>query len=115
MVRKATLIVFTTKERGIGMGPSIANKIVTAHHGRIWAENHPAGGAIFHVVLPALRTKNGEAEEKSVVTSNTCYQASSVRLIHRNRPRAQFMSDLDKFSDRLAPHLFHHLRPMCFD
>jgi PAS domain S-box-containing protein len=61
---------FTTKERGIGMGLSIADKIVTAHHGRIWAENHPAGGAIFHVVLPAVRSKNGEAQEKRVATSN---------------------------------------------
>jgi PAS domain S-box-containing protein len=43
---------FTTKESGIGMGLSISRKIVEAHHGRIWAENHPAGGAVFHVTLP---------------------------------------------------------------
>jgi PAS domain S-box-containing protein len=46
---------FTTKENGIGMGLSIADKIIKAHHGRIWAENRPTGGAIFHVVLPANR------------------------------------------------------------
>jgi PAS domain S-box-containing protein len=51
---------FTTKKSGIGMGLSIADKIIKAHHGRIWAENHPAGGTIFHVVLPAFRDKNGE-------------------------------------------------------
>jgi PAS domain S-box-containing protein len=43
---------FTTKESGIGMGLSISRKIVEAHHGRIWAENRPAGGAVFHVTLP---------------------------------------------------------------
>ena len=56
---------FTTKESGIGMGLSIADKIVRAHHGRIWAENHPSGGAIFHVVLPVISAKNGEAADKS--------------------------------------------------
>jgi PAS domain S-box-containing protein len=43
---------FTTKESGIGMGLSISRKIVEAHHGRIWAENNPAGGAVFRVTLP---------------------------------------------------------------
>lgn len=52
---------FTTKDSGIGMGLSIADKIVKAHHGRIWAENHPSGGAIFHVVLPATRAKTAKA------------------------------------------------------
>jgi PAS domain S-box-containing protein len=43
---------FTTKQSGIGMGLSISRKIVEAHHGRIWAENNPTGGAIFHVAIP---------------------------------------------------------------
>jgi PAS domain S-box-containing protein len=59
---------FTTKRSGIGMGLSIADKIVKAHHGRIWAENSPVGGAIFHVILPAMEAKNGDAAEKSAVT-----------------------------------------------
>ena len=62
---------FTTKDSGIGMGLSIADKIVKAHHGRIWAENHPSGGAIFHVVLPAIRAKSSEAEEKSAAPVNS--------------------------------------------
>jgi len=43
---------FTTKPNGMGMGTSIARTIVQAHHGRIWAENGPDGGAIFRFTLP---------------------------------------------------------------
>jgi len=37
---------------GAGLGLSIAKALVDAHGGRIWAENAPAGGAVFHVRLP---------------------------------------------------------------
>ncbi len=43
----------TTKPNGIGMGLSICRTIVEAHGGRLWAENAPAGGTIFHFTLPA--------------------------------------------------------------
>ncbi|MBR0877495.1 signal transduction histidine kinase [Bradyrhizobium japonicum] len=43
---------FTTKAQGMGIGLSIAHTIVAAHGGRIWAENAPSGGAVFHVSLP---------------------------------------------------------------
>ena len=43
---------FTTKMQGMGIGLSIARTIVEAHGGRIWAENTPSGGAVFHVSLP---------------------------------------------------------------
>ena len=58
---------FTTKKSGIGMGLSISDKIIKAHHGNIRAENHPAGGAIFHIVLPATGAEHGEAVEKSAL------------------------------------------------
>jgi signal transduction histidine kinase len=45
---------YTTKPNGLGMGLSIARRIVEAHRGRIWAENNPAGGAIFRVALPSV-------------------------------------------------------------
>jgi C4-dicarboxylate-specific signal transduction histidine kinase len=62
---------FTTKETGIGMGLSIADKIVKAHHGRIWAENRPTGGAIFHVVLPASGAKGGKFAENRAAPITT--------------------------------------------
>jgi len=41
-----------TKAGGTGLGLSIAREIITAHHGKIWAENNPKGGAIFRLVIP---------------------------------------------------------------
>lgn len=44
---------FTTKQRGMGLGLSIARSIVQAHDGRIWAEADPQRGATFRFTLPA--------------------------------------------------------------
>ncbi|HEY2024997.1 MAG TPA: ATP-binding protein [Paraburkholderia sp.] len=43
---------FTTKPQGLGLGLSISRTIVTAHQGRLWAENNHGKGASFHVTLP---------------------------------------------------------------
>jgi signal transduction histidine kinase len=43
---------FTTKQQGMGIGLSIARTIVQAHRGKIWAENQPEGGAVFHLSMP---------------------------------------------------------------
>jgi PAS domain S-box-containing protein len=44
---------FTTKNEGMGLGLSIARSIIEDHGGRIWAENNPEDGAIFHFTIPA--------------------------------------------------------------
>lgn len=41
--------------RGAGLGLAICKAIVTAHGGRIWAENRPGGGARFCFSLPPSR------------------------------------------------------------
>jgi two-component system sensor histidine kinase KdpD len=37
---------------GIGLGLTICRGIITAHGGRIWAENRTGGGAVFRFTLP---------------------------------------------------------------
>ena len=45
---------FTTKQDGMGMGLCIAQAIVEAHGGGLWAESR-SSGAVFHVTLPLIR------------------------------------------------------------
>ena len=42
----------TSPQAGIGLGLTICRGIVTAHGGRIWAENRDDGGAVFRFTLP---------------------------------------------------------------
>jgi two-component system sensor histidine kinase KdpD len=42
-----------SRASGTGMGLWIARELLAAEHGRVWAENHPDGGAVFTIVVPA--------------------------------------------------------------
>jgi PAS domain S-box-containing protein len=46
---------FTTKDEGMGMGLAISRSIIEAHDGRLWAENHPDGGAVFSFEIPVRK------------------------------------------------------------
>jgi two-component system sensor kinase FixL len=43
---------YTSKPQGLGMGLSICRSIINSHHGRLWVENNPDGGATFFFSLP---------------------------------------------------------------
>jgi two-component system, LuxR family, sensor kinase FixL len=45
----------TTKAHGLGLGLSLSRSIILAHGGKLWAENQPLGGAIFHFTIPTWR------------------------------------------------------------
>jgi len=49
---------FSTKQKGMGLGLSIARTIVEAHGGRIQAENGLVHGAVFRIELPAVTTRS---------------------------------------------------------
>lgn len=44
---------FTTKQHGLGMGLAICRSMLEAYGGKLWAENHLAGGALFQFELPS--------------------------------------------------------------
>jgi len=46
---------YTTKQQGTGLGLSIVRTIVENCGGKIWAENHPGGGALFRFTLPLAK------------------------------------------------------------
>ena len=43
-----------TATSGVGLGLTICRGIITAHGGRIWAENRVGSGAVFHFTLPLV-------------------------------------------------------------
>ena len=46
---------FTTKEKGLGLGLPISRNIAKAHGGDLIAERSEGNGAIFRLVLPAVK------------------------------------------------------------
>jgi signal transduction histidine kinase len=44
----------TTAIAGTGLGLAIAKELMTAHHGRIWIEDTPGGGATFRLGFPCV-------------------------------------------------------------
>ena len=48
----------TSKRHGLGLGLAVCRSIVTAHDGRLWAENNPDSGASFCFDLPGLEIES---------------------------------------------------------
>jgi len=64
----------TPSQGGIGLGLTICRGIITAHGGRIWAENRTGGGAVFRFTLPLTGAKPmpvlAEAKEDQRISSS---------------------------------------------
>lgn len=45
---------YTTRTHGVGFGLSIARLVIERHHGRIFVETTPGGGAVFVIRLPIV-------------------------------------------------------------
>lgn len=43
---------------GTGLGLAICREIIQAHHGHIWAENNPSGGACISFILPLRQPRS---------------------------------------------------------
>jgi two-component system, OmpR family, sensor histidine kinase KdpD len=57
-----------TSTSGVGLGLTICRGIITAHGGRIWAENRPGGGAMFRFTLPLSGPPRASVPAESEVT-----------------------------------------------
>ena len=51
---------------GTGMGLAITRGLLAAEGGRVWAENHPEGGAIFTIAVPAQSRTTAALEGESL-------------------------------------------------
>ncbi len=58
---------FTTKDagEGTGLGLTICYGIIDEHGGRIWTENRPESGSVFHIELPVGIEEERETAEDS--------------------------------------------------
>jgi two-component system sensor histidine kinase ChiS len=59
-----------TKAGGTGLGLAICKEIIDLHHGKIWAENNPEGGATFHFVIPCSQNRPETAIDKDAKEFN---------------------------------------------
>ena len=50
---------------GTGMGLAITRGLLAAEGGRIWAENHPQGGAVFTLAIPVERRTSDAVEREA--------------------------------------------------
>ena len=50
---------------GTGMGLAIARGLLAAEHGRVWADNHADGGAMFSMSIPAESREAVSLEDRA--------------------------------------------------
>lgn len=68
----------TTKSGGMGVGLSISRAIIEAHHGRVWAESNPGGGAIFKFTLPLAGSQRAALSGERFSASGVAKQGTET-------------------------------------
>jgi signal transduction histidine kinase len=53
-LKQAFTAFYSRRPGGTGLGLAIAKKIILDHHGNLWVQNLPGGGAQFSFTLPRL-------------------------------------------------------------
>jgi PAS domain S-box-containing protein len=71
--------LFTTKNRGTGLGLSVAFQVVAAHGGDIAVESEPGQGTVFHLLIPAGSVPAEELEEEAQPATGEL--AGSLRVL----------------------------------
>lgn len=74
---------FSTKQvgEGTGLGLSICFGIISEHKGRIWAENGPAGGAVFYIELPVEKPPAVTVPSPALAAPAAPAFSSSLRIL----------------------------------
>jgi len=44
--------ILTRRFGGAGIGLTLVRRVAEAHHGRVWVEDNPGGGSVFHLQIP---------------------------------------------------------------
>jgi signal transduction histidine kinase len=57
--------MFTTKERGMGIGLSICHSIIESHNGRIWVTRGIDKGSIFQFELPIGVSQGDQVRQRN--------------------------------------------------
>lgn len=70
---------YTTKPKGVGIGLTIADRIVRNHGGRIEARNREGGGSVFTVVLPR-EGAHGGGRGMSAPPVSACFTGEAARV-----------------------------------
>ena len=55
-------LLFTTKDKGVGLGLPISHHIIVQHEGRMWAESEWGKGATFFISLPMVEEEKGKTK-----------------------------------------------------